>query len=170
MTYHIGAERVSLDELRKRIVETDLIPSRAALLDGITEKMKALEQQGITTLAGLRNELKSPKRLEALSETTGIDTKYLILLRREIEGYFPKPSALEAFDWLPGGEIAKLEGGEYGMPLLCGSGRQHRRPNRACEINRRGRCRSRSTRAVGGPDEGAVGEPDNSQDARRGRL
>ncbi len=111
MTYHMDAERVGLDELRKRIVETDLIPSRAALLDGITEKMKALEQQGITTLAGLRNELKSPKRLEALSETTGIDTKYLILLRREIEGYFPKPSALEAFDWLPGGEIAKLEGG-----------------------------------------------------------
>ena len=42
MTYHMDAERVGLDELRKRIVETDLIPSRAALLDGITEKMRAL--------------------------------------------------------------------------------------------------------------------------------
>lgn len=110
MTYHMDAERVGLDELRKRIVETDLIPSRAALLDGITEKMRALEQQGITTLAGLRNELKSSKRLEALSKMTDIDSQYLTLLRREIEGYFPKPSALKAFDWLPGGEIAKLEG------------------------------------------------------------
>ncbi|HDR17099.1 MAG TPA: DUF4332 domain-containing protein [Desulfobacteraceae bacterium] len=110
MTYHIDAERVSLDELRKRIEETDLVPSRASLLDGIIAKMKVLEQHGITTLASLRKELKNSNRLEALSKTTDIDMQYLILLRREIEGYFPKPSALKAFDWLPGGEIAKLEG------------------------------------------------------------
>ncbi len=72
--------------------------------------MKVLEQQGITTIASLRKELKNSNLLDALSKTTGIDTQYLILFRREIEGYFPKPSALKAFDWLPGGEIAKLEG------------------------------------------------------------
>jgi hypothetical protein len=31
------------------------------------------------------------------------------LLRREIEGYFPKPIGLKTFDWLPKDEIAKLE-------------------------------------------------------------
>jgi hypothetical protein len=109
MTYHMDAERVRLDDLRKRIEETDLVPSRASLLDGINAKMKVLEQQGVTTLASLRKELKNSKRLEALSKATGIDTQYLVLLRREIEAYFPKPSALKAFDWLPEGEIAKLE-------------------------------------------------------------
>lgn len=109
MSYHINAEKVSLNELRNRIEETDLVPSRSSLLDGIDTKAKVLEQQGITTLAGLRKELNNAKRLDALSKATGIDKQYLILLRREVEGYFPKPPSLKAFDWLPEGEIAKLE-------------------------------------------------------------
>jgi len=109
MTYHIDAERVSLDDLRKRIEETDLVPSRTSLLDGINTKTTVLQQHGIPTLASLRKELKNSKRMEALSKATGIDKQYLTLLRREIESYFPQPSALKAFDWLPEGEIAKLE-------------------------------------------------------------
>jgi hypothetical protein len=112
MAYHIDAENIGLDDLQKRIEGTDLVPSRASLLDGLKMKLRALEQQGITTLASLRNELKNAKRREALSNVTGIDVQYLILLRREIEGYFPKPSALKAFDWLPKEEIAKLEENE----------------------------------------------------------
>jgi len=109
MSYHIDAEKVSLDELKKRIEKTDLVPSRASLLDGIENKFDELEKQGITTLARLRNELKNSRRLEAVSNAIGIDTQYLILLRREIESYFPKPFALKDFDWLPQDEIAKLE-------------------------------------------------------------
>ena len=73
MAYYLDAEKVNLDDLRKRIEATDLIPSRASLLDEIGIKMKALEQQGITTLAKLQNELKNSKRLEALANATGID-------------------------------------------------------------------------------------------------
>jgi predicted flap endonuclease-1-like 5' DNA nuclease len=47
--------------------------------------------------------------MEALSKATGIDMQYLTLLRREVEGYFPTPPALKAFDWLPEEAIAKLE-------------------------------------------------------------
>lgn len=108
MTYHINAENVSLADLRKRIEETDLVPSRAWLLDEIKIKFNALEQQGIATLASLRQELKNPKRLETVANATGIDAQYLVLLRREIESYFPKPIALKAFDWLPEEEIARL--------------------------------------------------------------
>ena len=109
MAYHLDAEKVSLDDLRKRIEATDLVPSRASLLDGLGLKMKALEKQGIVTLADLRNEFKTAKRLEALSKSTGIETQYLTLLRREVEGWFPKPFPLKDFDGLPQGEIAKLE-------------------------------------------------------------
>jgi hypothetical protein len=72
-------------------------------------KMKVLEQQGITTLARLRNELRNSGRLGAVANATGIDMQYLILLRREIESYFPRPFPLKTFDWLPKGDIAKLE-------------------------------------------------------------
>jgi hypothetical protein len=109
MTYHIDAENIGLDDLRKRLEATDLIPSRASLTDKIREKMQALEKQGFMTLASLRAALKNPKRLAAVAEATGIDTQYLILLRREIESYFPKPVALKVFDWLPKDEIVKLE-------------------------------------------------------------
>ena len=118
MSYHIDAEKVSLSDLRKRIEETDLVPSRASLLYGINTKIKVLEQNGITTLASLRKDLKNSKRLEALSNATGIDRQYLVLLRREIESYFPKPSALKAFDWLPRREIEKLE--EKGIRHVSG--------------------------------------------------
>lgn len=109
MAYHIDAERVSLNDLQKRIQETDLVPSRTPLLDEIDAKMKLLERHGITTLGDLRKDLKTAKRREALAEATGIDKQYLVLLRREINGYFPKPPALQDFDWLPQTEIAKLE-------------------------------------------------------------
>ncbi|HEX2995089.1 MAG TPA: DUF4332 domain-containing protein, partial [Anaerolineales bacterium] len=88
---------------------TDLVPSRASLLEKLGSKMKVLEQHGIRTLACLRDELKTTKRLDAVATATGIDVQYLTLLRREIEGYFPKPFALKSFDWLPGSEITKLE-------------------------------------------------------------
>ncbi|MFO7540760.1 MAG: DUF4332 domain-containing protein [Chloroflexota bacterium] len=114
MAYHIDAINISLDDLRERIEATDLIPSRASLTDKIREKMNALEEQGIVTLASLRDELKNSKRLATMSEKTGIDTQYLILLRREIQGYFPKPVALKVFDWLPKDEIVKLEQNEIG--------------------------------------------------------
>jgi hypothetical protein len=108
MAYHINDDAVSLEDLRKRIEETDLVPSRIQLLEGIKIKFQKLEQQGIPSLALLRHELKSPKRIEALVRATGIDIEYLILLRREIESYFPKPVALKEFDWLPKEVIDKL--------------------------------------------------------------
>jgi len=109
MSYHLDAKKINLDDLRKRLEATDLVPSRASLLDGLGLKMKALEKQGVATLADLRNELKTAKRLESLAKATGIETQYLTLLRREVEGWFPKPSPLKDFDWLPKSEIAKLE-------------------------------------------------------------
>jgi len=109
MTYHIDAEKVSLDDLRNRLKATDLVPSRALLKEGIVTKIKALEEQGITTLANLRNELKNAKRLAAMAKAAGIEEQYLILLRREVEGYFPSPLDLKVFTWLPADDIAKLE-------------------------------------------------------------
>jgi hypothetical protein len=109
MAYHINAENISLDDLRNRIEATDLVPSRTSLTDKIRDKMKALEKQGIMTLASLRYELKNAKRLAAMAKATRIDIQYLILLRREIESYFQKPVALKVFDWLPKDEIVKLE-------------------------------------------------------------
>jgi hypothetical protein len=43
MAYYLDAEKTNLDDLQKRIEDTDLVPSRALLLDGIQKKFKTLE-------------------------------------------------------------------------------------------------------------------------------
>lgn len=109
MNYHFDAEKISLDDLQKRIETTDLVPSRAVLLDGLAKNIEILKQKGLTSLAKLRNEMKNPGRLEALAGNTGIDAQYLLLLRREVESYFPKPFDLKEFTRLPKDEVAKLD-------------------------------------------------------------
>lgn len=109
MKYSIDTDHIDLSDLRKRIEETDLIPSRQPLLNGIEQNFDALESHGIATFSCLREELKNNKRMEALSIKTRISVEYLVLLRREIESYLPKPFQLTEFDWLPQNEITKLE-------------------------------------------------------------
>lgn len=109
MDYYLNAEKISLNELQKRIEETDLVPSRISLLKNIEENFKILKKNGHATLAGLRKEFKKSKNIPSISTKTGIISDYLILLRREIESYFPKPFPISAFDWFPRKYISKLE-------------------------------------------------------------
>ncbi len=109
MSYHINDATISLDDLLIRLETTDLVPSRVALLDGLNDKLSKLKNLGINTLLNLRIALKTPKKMEDLVQSTGIDKEFFILLRREIESYFPKPYPLNAFAWLPPEDILKLE-------------------------------------------------------------
>jgi hypothetical protein len=92
--------RVTLDALLPRIKDTDLVPSRALLPDGIDENFGKLKAAGIQTLSDLRKAVKTPKSIDTLAAKTGIGADYLTLLRREVEGYFPKAVPLTDFNWL----------------------------------------------------------------------
>lgn len=118
MSYHIDAAKVKLDDLLIRIRETDLVPSRSLLLEGIEENFNKLKMNGVLTLADLRKSVKSSKNIVSLAEKTYIHVEYLTLLRREVEGYFPKAFPLSDFDWLDKNEIAKLESKGYGNAAL----------------------------------------------------
>jgi len=105
----LNAENVSLDDLQKRIKETDLVPSRCSLLEDIDEKFLKLKANGFVTLADLRRDLKNSKKIPALSKRIGIDPAYLTLLRREIESYFPKAYAISDFDWFLKKDLDTME-------------------------------------------------------------
>jgi len=109
MSYYLQAEKVNLEDLQIRIEETDLVPSRSSLMENIKDKFRILKSHGILTLEDLRKELKNAKNIYSFSIKTGIDSKYLTLLRREIESYFTKAFPLSAFDWLQKNELSKLE-------------------------------------------------------------
>jgi len=108
MVNFLEAEKVSLDDLVERITTTDLVPSRAVLQEGLTQNIEKISQQGICNLADLKSTLKNDKKLEALARSTGIDRNTLILLRREVESYTPKPFKLLEIDWLPREELTRL--------------------------------------------------------------
>jgi hypothetical protein len=107
MSYYINDQIFSLADLQNRIESTDLVPSRAALLVGIQDKFDRLQRTGLTTLKDLRGGLKTNNKLVSLAKSSGIEEGYLILIRREIEGYFPKPFPLGDFD-LPSEPLAIL--------------------------------------------------------------
>ena len=100
MSYYIDDASTKLSTLQKRLEDTDLITSQTPLLEDISTKMSALGEAEITSLADLRAALKTTKTLEALSQESGVDAGYLQLLRRAVNGFFPKPRALAELDWL----------------------------------------------------------------------
>ncbi|MFC2063580.1 hypothetical protein ACFLXB_00590 [Chloroflexota bacterium] len=50
MKFHLDSNNISLAELRKRIEETDLVPSRVLLLNRIEANFNLLKQQGFKSL------------------------------------------------------------------------------------------------------------------------
>jgi len=107
MPYYINDKQISLDDLAARIMESDLVPSRAVLRDNIDENFAKLKASGIQTLADLRKTVKNAKNI-ALVEQTGLGRDYLTLLRREVESYFSKAVSLRDFAWLEQSKIAQL--------------------------------------------------------------
>lgn len=122
MSYYIDDEKITLDELKKRIKDTDLIPSRTSLLNNLNENIIALQKAGISSLADLRKETRPAKGISLLADKTKIDMQYLTLLRREIEGYFPKPLPLKSFEWLPKNECKKIEAKGFKNSILIYEG------------------------------------------------
>ncbi|MEO1246264.1 MAG: DUF4332 domain-containing protein [Pseudomonadota bacterium] len=86
--------------MQKRLQSTDLIPSQEPLLEGLAKKMSSIRKAGVQSTADLRTALKTKKSLASLAESSGLDTSYLQLLRRTINGFFPKPRPLKDIDWL----------------------------------------------------------------------
>lgn len=113
MSFYIDDKRIRLESILERIKETDLVPGRIKLLDDISGNFKKLEKSGLKTLNDLRKTLKNLKKIDVIAENTDIDSKYLTLLRREIESYFPKIRNLRNFSGIDNCLIEKLENMGY---------------------------------------------------------
>lgn len=99
----------SLDDLRARLEAIDLIPSQEPLRERIAERFALLARAGINSVVDLQSRLKSRRSVESLAADSGIDEDYLVLLRRAVQGFYPRPRPLRAFDWVDENVIAALE-------------------------------------------------------------
>jgi predicted flap endonuclease-1-like 5' DNA nuclease len=73
----------------------DILPGRRILLEKIDERFAMLASMGIENLADLRSALKSKAKREAFSQESGLSLDYLVILRREVNGYVSRPFNLE---------------------------------------------------------------------------
>lgn len=106
--YYLDLSTFSLAKLKGLLKTTRLLPSQQALGKDIDERFAHLEQNGIKNLAQLQEALKTKANVQAFAKATGLPTDYLTLLRREVNGYQPKPIDLQDFPGVKPAVVRKL--------------------------------------------------------------
>lgn len=108
MSYGIILKNITLMGYRDMLKSKDLLPSRRTLLVGIDAAFGKLEKAGFADAEELYKGLGSPKKLESVSQSTGISAEYLTLLRRELGGLVPKVVSLSDFPGLETALVSRL--------------------------------------------------------------
>ncbi len=108
-SYYLDENSADPDALQARLEATNLIPIQLPLMVSIADKMNTLRSAEITSLADLRRALKDSDSITPFSKKSGIDAEYLKLLRRTVNGFFPKPRSLKEIDWLDQGVVSRVK-------------------------------------------------------------
>ena len=106
--YYIDLEIYSLARFKQELIKSELLPSRRILKEQIDNRFKILEQNGIENLQDLVNLLKTPKKAKEFAERSGLPQDYILILRREVNSYLPKPVPLEKFPGIEKNTLNKL--------------------------------------------------------------
>jgi hypothetical protein len=108
-TYAPDLNAISLDKLKERLKSIRLLSSQKPLLEDIDKRFAVLEQHGIENLAQLQDSLKTKSRLQKFAAKTALPPDYLTLLRREVNGFIPKPITLKDFPHINQDTVHRLE-------------------------------------------------------------
>lgn len=95
--YHRDDSGLGLDVIETRLHGTDLIPSFEPLRESFSAMAQTLLELGVDNVRCLRHNLRTPRRRAELAERGSLDPAMLTLLRRYVEGWFPKPPKLTVF-------------------------------------------------------------------------
>ena len=108
MGYSINLKAISLPAYRDMLKGKELLPGRKLLLVGIDEAFDKLQAAGFDDAEALRKGIGTPKKIETVSQQTGLSPEYLILLKRELGGLKAKSVSLGDFPHLPPEDAAHL--------------------------------------------------------------
>lgn len=109
MPYYPDFGSLGLEEIARRLSGADLIPSQVPLLEGLASKLRALRSAGIGTLEDLVRELRRKGGPAAVAARTGIPEDYLVVLRRTVEAFRPKPVRIRDYPGIDPGTAEALE-------------------------------------------------------------
>jgi len=99
----------SLEQVEKRILDTDLIPSMEVLKTCISSISNKLRGYQIRSLEEIRIALKTKAKLHQVSCELKINEEHLVLLKREIDGWKPKVRKIDELNWIKPKEISVLK-------------------------------------------------------------
>jgi len=92
MSYYRNLKSISIESFKEILRDMDMIPSWMILKENINQRMDAIIKQDVSNLDELITVLKTKKKVECFSVKSGMELDYLIVLRRMINGYLPKPN------------------------------------------------------------------------------
>ena len=107
--YYIDLKEFSLKKFKWEIEDSNTLPSRKMLKDNLDERFKILNENGVFNLQDLANLLKTPKKAREFAEKSGLPEDYLLILRREVNSYTPKPVNLDKFPGVEEETLIKLK-------------------------------------------------------------
>lgn len=97
MGYFIDLKQISIDRYKTILKSADLIPSWIILKDNIDENLDHIKEQNIQNLQELKDALKAKESALLFSKQSGLPEDYVMVLRRVINGYHPKPNRIKDF-------------------------------------------------------------------------
>ncbi len=106
--YYINFKAVTIEEYRESLKSNYLIPSMRILKENIDANFKQIKATGIDNLQDLLEALKKKEDISTIASQTGIDEKYLTILKRDAYMNKPKPVPLKKFTSIDNSLIEKL--------------------------------------------------------------
>lgn len=108
MAYHIDLELISLEDFKQRLQEADLLPSQKILKEEPDQRFDCLKKHNIKNMLDLQKALKTKAKVQSFAKESGVPEKYLIIMRREVNSYQPKPNNFKDIPGIEPEVLAKL--------------------------------------------------------------
>lgn len=109
MAYYIDLKSFSIDKYKEVLKTIELIPSWQIVGENIDENLDKIKDCGISNLDELLVALKDKNKTNEFARKSGLNEKYLSVLKRVLNGYKQKPNRIKDFAFLEESFIEKLE-------------------------------------------------------------
>ena len=106
--YYINFQDFSLARLQDNFQSGEVLPARQILKQDLGRRFQILSSLGLHSLDDLISALKTKQKVEKFSRQSGLPLEYLVILRREVRSYIPKPVYLGEIPGVDGNAIEKL--------------------------------------------------------------
>ncbi|MCC7575880.1 MAG: DUF4332 domain-containing protein [Methanomethylovorans sp.] len=108
MMYSVDLTTFSLEEFEDLLLTVYLLPSQRIILKDLSLNMQKLKNEGLKNLQNVHDLLRNKNDHPAISEETGIDEAYLLVLNRMVNSYIVKVLPLEKLTVFTKEELRRL--------------------------------------------------------------